>query len=58
MSDRPSTATQNPRCPLCAADSVLKEALRHKSGVQHFFKCVSCAVEFPSSPSGRDPAAR
>jgi hypothetical protein len=43
-----NTHAPPPRCPLCAAPTVLKQAHReagHK--ILLVFKCGSCAVEYP-----------
>jgi hypothetical protein len=36
-----------PSCPLCKSATVLKELFPVGETIHYFFKCVSCALEYP-----------
>lgn len=55
MSNFQKTDKEPPSCPLCAAQTVLKQT--HREGDDKMlliFKCASCALEYPVISSGQD----
>ncbi len=50
MSDIQSTDMAAPPCPLCSSETAIKEVLRHAERKVLFYKCKTCAVEYPVIP--------